>query len=50
MKKISIVIPAYNEEGNVVLIQWKNKEVYQQLLNSKDDQIALLKEMLNLKK
>ena len=28
----------------------ENKEVYQQLLNSKDEQIALLKEMLSLKK
>lgn len=31
MKKISIVIPAYNEEGNVALIHQKIKEVFSEL-------------------
>lgn len=33
MKKISIVIPAYNEEGNVALIHKKIKNVFSQLEN-----------------
>ena len=33
MKKISIVIPAYNEEGNVAMIHQKIKEVFDGLNN-----------------
>ncbi|MEY8760085.1 glycosyltransferase family 2 protein [Chryseobacterium tongliaoense] len=33
MKKISIVIPAYNEEGNVAMIHQKIKEVFSELNN-----------------
>ncbi|MFZ4928507.1 glycosyltransferase family 2 protein [Chryseobacterium sp. Mn2064] len=33
MKKISIVIPAYNEEGNVAMIHQKIKEVFEGLHN-----------------
>ncbi|SHK10431.1 glycosyltransferase family 2 protein [Chryseobacterium polytrichastri] len=33
MKKISIVIPAYNEEGNVAMIHQKIKEVFEGLSN-----------------
>lgn len=33
MKKISIVIPAYNEEGNVAMIHQKIKEVFDDLSN-----------------
>ena len=33
MKKISIVIPAHNEEGNVALVHEKIKEVFSELKN-----------------
>ncbi len=33
MKKISIVIPAHNEEGNVALVHGKIKEVFSGLEN-----------------
>lgn len=31
MKKISIVIPAYNEEGNLVLMYWRIKAVFEKM-------------------
>lgn len=47
------VINQTNESGAigyVEVLHQENKEIYQELLKSKDEQIVLLKEMLNQKK